>query len=160
VDTYDILPCARCPATPGRTRRIRRVLDKAMLPIDLDVIRVSLHVLAATIWVGGQIVLAVLVGPIRQTAPQALAPVARAFAWVAWPAFALLMLTGFWSMSASGLMLDPASRATILTKMALLVVSGAGAALHNYAKKPAIKGISAMVGLLAALAALVLGVAL
>lgn len=131
-----------------------------MRTIDIDVIRVTLHVLAATVWVGGQIILAAVIGPLRRVAPEGVIPVARAYAWVAWPAFAVLILTGFWSMTASGLMADPASRATLLVKMALALVSGLGAALHTFAKNYTLKGIGGVVGLLGAVAALVLGVAL
>jgi putative copper export protein len=136
------------------------VLDEGVRTIDIDVIRVTLHVLAATVWVGGQIVLAALIGPLHRAAPEGVAPVARAYAWVAWPAFAVLVLTGFWSMTASGLMVDPASRATILVKLALVLLSGLGAALHTFAKGHALKGIGGAVGLVGALAALLLGVAL
>jgi putative copper export protein len=131
-----------------------------MLPIDIDVIRVTLHVLAAAIWVGGQIVLVALMPTLQRKAPEAVVPAARAFAWVAWPAFAVLMLTGFWSMTASGLMLDPASRTTILIKMVLMLLSGAGVMLHTFANRPAFKAIWGTVGLLAALGALLLGVSL
>ena len=131
-----------------------------MLPIDIDVIRVTLHVLAASIWVGGQIVLIALMPTLQRKAPEAVVPAARAFAWVAWPAFGVLMLTGFWSMTASGLMLDPASRTTILMKMVLMLLSGAGVGLHTFAKRPAFKAIWGTVGLLAALGALLLGVSL
>ena len=131
-----------------------------MRTIDIDVIRVTLHVLAATVWVGGQIILAAVIRPLRRAAPEGVIPVARAYAWVAWPAFAVLILTGFWSMTASGLMQDPASRTTLLVKMALALVSGLGAALHTFASGFALKSIGGVVGLLGAVAALVLGVAL
>jgi putative copper export protein len=129
-------------------------------PIDLNVIRITLHVLAATIWVGGQIVLIALIPALHRKAPEAVAPAARAYAWVAWPAFALLILTGFWSMTASGLMLDPVSRTTILVKMVFVLLSGLGAGLHTFAKRPVFKGIWGTVGLVGALAALLLGVSL
>jgi putative copper export protein len=54
-----------------------------MMPIDIDVIRLTLHVLAATIWVGGQIVLVALMGTLRRAAPEAVVLVAHAYAWVA-----------------------------------------------------------------------------
>ena len=136
------------------------VLDAGMRTIDIDVIRVTLHVLAATIWVGGQIILAAVIGPLRRAAPEGVIPVARAYAWVAWPAFAVLILTGFWSMTASGLMADPASRTTLLFKMALALLSGLGAAVHTLAKSYALKGIGGAIGLFCALAALLLGVTL
>ena len=130
-----------------------------MLTIDLDVIRVALHVLAATIWVGGQIVMAALAGPLRRAAPEAVPAAARAFAWVAWPAFAVLIVTGFWTLSIGGQGGD-AYQITLLVKLVLVVLSGLGAALHTVAKSPALKGIWGAVGLLGALGALLLGVSL
>lgn len=130
-----------------------------MLPIDVDVIRVSLHVLAATIWVGGQVVLAALVGPLRRAAPEAVPVAARAFGWVAWPAFAVLIVTGFWTLSIGG-PLGGAYQVTLLIKLALVAFSGMGAALHTFAKSPALKGLWGAVGLLGALGALLLGVSL
>jgi len=135
------------------------VLDDGVLTIDLDVIRVALHVLAATIWVGGQIVMAALVGPLRRAAPEAVPAAARAFAWVAWPAFAVLIVTGFWTLSIGGQGGD-AYQITLLVKLVLVVLSGLGAALHTVAKSPAFKGIWGAVGLLGALGALLLGVSL
>lgn len=130
-----------------------------MLTIDLDVIRLTLHVLAATIWVGGQIVLAALAGPLRRADPAALAPVARAYAWVAWPAFAVLVVTGFWNLSVGGEM-GEVYQTTLMVKLLLVVLSGLGAGLHTAAKNPALKGIWATLGLSGALGALLLGVAL
>ena len=133
-----------------------------MLTINLDVIRLTLHVLAATIWVGGQIVLAALAGPLRRADPAALAPVARAYAWVAWPAFAVLVLTGGWmlaDMSQAG-EAGEALQATLTTKLLLVALSGIGAALHTFVKTPALKGIWAAVGLVSALGAVLLGVSI
>ncbi|HEY5181354.1 MAG TPA: hypothetical protein VIJ07_16545 [Dermatophilaceae bacterium] len=133
-----------------------------MLTINLDVIRLTLHVLAATIWVGGQIVLATLTGPLRRVDPAALAPVARAYAWVAWPAFAVLVLTGGWmlaDMSQAG-EAGEALQATLTTKLLLVALSGIGAALHTFVKTPALKGIWAAVGLVSALGAVLLGVSI
>ena len=130
-----------------------------MLTIDLDVVRLTLHVLAATIWVGGQIVLQALVGPLRRTAPAAIAPAARAFAWVAWPAFAVLIGTGAGLLVQADDMSD-AYRATLMVKMVFVVLSGVGAALHTFVKNPALKGISAAVGLVSALCVVLLGVSI
>ena len=51
-------------------------------------------------------------------------------------------------------------KTTLLVKMAFVVLSGIGVALHTGLKKPALKGISAGVGLLSALAVVLLGVSL
>ena len=130
-----------------------------MLTIDLDVVRLTLHVLAATIWVGGQIVLAALTGPLRRVAPAAIAPAARAYAWVAWPAFAVLILTGGWMLAGAGEAGD-AYQTTLMVKLLLVALSGIGAALHTFVKTPAIKGIWATVGLVSALGAVLLGVSI
>ena len=130
-----------------------------MLTIDLDVIRLTLHVLAATIWVGGQIVLAALMGPLRRAAPAAIVPAARAFAWVSWPAFAVLILTGGWMLAGAGDASD-AYQTTLMIKLALVALSGIGAALHTFVKNPALKGIWATVGLVSALGAVLLGVSI
>lgn len=130
-----------------------------MLTINLDVVRLTLHVLGATIWVGGQIVLLALIGPLRRAAPAAIAPAARVFAWVAWPAFALLVVTGVWLIAAAGKQSD-AYRTTLMVKMVFVALSGVGAALHTFVKNPSLKGISATVGLVSALCAVLLGVSI
>ncbi|MEO6143909.1 MAG: hypothetical protein ABIP19_08025 [Dermatophilaceae bacterium] len=83
----------------------------------------TLHVLAATIWVGGQIVLAALVGPLRRAAPESVAPAARAFARVGWPAFAVLIVTGMWNLSVGG-PLGGAYQTTLMVKLLLVALSG------------------------------------
>jgi putative copper export protein len=130
-----------------------------MLAINVDVIRLTLHILAATIWVGGMIVLAGLTGPLRRAAPAALAPAGRAFAWVAWPAFAVLIVTGIWNLVAGGTVSN-AYQATLMVKLLLVVLSGLGAALHTFAKNPTLKGIWGTVALVGALGAVLLGVAM
>jgi putative copper export protein len=134
-------------------------LDTGVLTIDLAVVRLTLHVLAATIWVGGQIVLAALTGPLRRTAPAAIAPAARTFAWVAWPAYAVLVVTGTWLLAAAGDKSD-AYQTTMMVKMVFVVLSGVGAALHTFVKNPALKGLWAAVGLVSALCAVLLGVSI
>jgi len=130
-----------------------------VLTIDLDVVRLTLHVLAATIWVGGQIVLLALIGPLRRTAPAAIATAARTFAWVAWPAFAMLIATGVWLLAGADKQSD-AYRNTLMVKMVFVALSGAGAALHTFVKNPSLKGIWATVGLLSGVCAVMLGVSI
>ena len=130
-----------------------------MLTIDLDVVRLTLHVLAATIWVGGQIVLLALMGPLRRSAPAAIAPAAGTFAWVAWPAFAVLIATGVWLLVGAGKQSD-AYRTTLMVKMVFVVLSGVGAALHTFVKNPSLKSIWATVGLVSGLCAVMLGVSI
>ena len=57
-----------------------------MLTATWATIRVFLHVLAATIWVGGQLTLAGLVPGLRALGDDAPRRVARRFNAIAWPA--------------------------------------------------------------------------
>ena len=73
-----------------------------MKSVDLETIRLFLHVLAATVWVGGQITLAALVPALRAAGRDVPKTAARAFNRVAWPAFGVLLLTGVWNVAAEG----------------------------------------------------------
>ena len=71
-----------------------------MTHVDLDTLRLFLHVLAAAVWVGGQITLAALVPALRAAGTEVPRAAARAFNRIAWPAFAVLVLTGVWNLTA------------------------------------------------------------
>jgi putative copper export protein len=125
------------------------------------IVRLSLHVLAASVWVGGQLVLAGLVVTLRGISHDAPGKVARAFARLSWPAFGLLLATGVWNYLA----LNHADAATSWNvvfgiKMFCVVVAGLGAFLHTKVTSPTARGVYAGVGTLGTIAALVLGVAL
>ena len=122
-----------------------------MVPVSQDTIRLFLHVLAATIWVGGQLTLAALVPALRAAGAEVPKAAARAFNRVAWPAFAVLVLTGGWNVSAEWDSSSDEWRATLVLKLALVVVSGATAALHARARTK--RGL-AVFGALTALSAL------
>lgn len=129
-----------------------------MLPVDLDTLRLFLHVTAATVWVGGQLVLAALVPALR---PSAGAPraAARAFGRVAWPAFGVLVATGVWNVLAEGDR-GPAYRTTLVVKLAVVAASGLTAFLHGRTRtRTGLAVFGALTGL-TALAALFLGVLL
>ena len=53
-----------------------------------------MHVLAATIWVGGQFTVAGLVPTAKKLGEDAPKQIANAFARIMWPAFAVLLITG------------------------------------------------------------------
>ncbi|GAT68178.1 hypothetical protein PS9374_03839 [Planomonospora sphaerica] len=130
-----------------------------MLSVSLDTLRVFLHVLAATVWVGGQLTLAFLVPALRATGEGVTKAAARAFDRVAWPAYAVLLATGVWNLL-DGIGDDPAYRRTLEVKVAVVVVSGVAAFLHARAKtRGALAAFGALSGL-SALAALFLGVML
>ena len=70
-----------------------------MIAPTWETLRLFLHVLAATVWVGGQLTLAALVPVLRRHDAAVPKIAARAFDRVAWPAFGVLLLTGLWNVA-------------------------------------------------------------
>ena len=125
-----------------------------------ELVRLSLHVLAAAVWVGGQLVLAALVPALRKVSPQAPAAAAQAFARVAWPAFGVLLLTGAWNTWAVRDELHGSHAWVYAGKLTAVVLSGVTAAAHERASTPqSLATTGAATGLFAVLA-LLLGVRL
>jgi putative copper export protein len=132
-----------------------------MLPPALLTIRLTLHVLAATVWVGGQIVMTGLVGPARGLGPDAPKTLARAFARMAWPAYLVLLVTGVWNISAVGYAdMDTAWQIVLIVKIFVVVLAGAGVLLHQRATTKRGLAVWGSVGGLASVAALVMGILL
>ena len=131
-----------------------------MLSVSWDTIRLFLHVLAATIWVGGQITLAALVPVLRRLGAEIPRAAARRFNPVAWPAFAVLVITGIWNIAAVQSQIHGSYETTLVVKLIVVVISGVTAALHARARNPRwIAVFGALTGL-SALAALFLGILL
>ena len=132
-----------------------------MLAVSWDTIRLFLHVLAATIWVGGQLVLAALVPVLRRFGSDALGAAARRFNQVAWIAFAVLIITGIWNVAAvwSQVSTSASYRTTLIVKLVVVVISGVTAALHIRSQGRSRAILGALTGI-SALAALFLGVLL
>jgi len=127
----------------------------------LDTVRLTLHVLAATVWVGGQIVMTGLVGPARQLGGDATKTLARAFARMAWPAYLLLIVTGIWNVTAVHYSSqDSAWKAVLMAKIVVVILAGVGVGLHQRAKTKGQLALWGSVGGLASVAALVMGVLL
>jgi putative copper export protein len=127
----------------------------------LDTIRLTLHVLAATVWVGGQIVMMGLVGPARTLggdAPQALA---RAFARMAWPAYVVLVVTGLWNITTfTWSAQSSAWKAVLVAKIVVVLLAGLGAFLHQRATTKSQLALWGSVAGTASVAALAMGVLL
>ena len=97
----------------------------------------------------------------RKPCPVPLAP--RAFNLVAWPAFAVLLLTGVWNVIAVRGQITGSYQVTLIVKLVVVAVSGVTAALHARAGSTGNKAGLAVFGALtgiSALAALFLGVLL
>ena len=130
-----------------------------MVPFDLQLIRLVVHVLAATIWVGGQFVLAGLLPTLRGLGDDATAKVARAFNRLAWPAYVVLLATGIWNLFE----VNFSDRTTqyqvvLLCKLLAVAATGIGAALHVISRSKIALAIGGSLAGAGALAALTLGV--
>lgn len=132
-----------------------------MLPVTSDTIRLFLHVLGATVWVGGQIALAGVVPVVRRTAGiDVVRVVGRRFQQVAWPAFVLLLATGVWNLFEVNVTdQDSDYLVTLFVKLAFVALSGLCTAGH-IVTTGAKAGMLAAGGLLFALAATFVGVQL
>ncbi len=131
-----------------------------MLAVSWDTVRLFLHVLAATIWVGGQITLAALVPVLRRLGAEIPRTAARRFNLVAWPAFAVLVITGVWNVIAVRSQITGTYQTTLDVKLIMVLISGLTAWLHARSRSTAgIAVFGAMTGI-SALAALFLGVLL
>ena len=132
-----------------------------MLAPALDTIRLTLHVLAATVWVGGQIVMTGLVGPARGLGADAPRTLAHAFGRLAWPAYVVLVVTGVWNVSAVHYSAqDSAWKAVLIAKIVVVVLAGLGVLLHQRATTKRQLALWGSVGGLASVAALAMGILL
>jgi putative copper export protein len=131
-----------------------------MLSVSWDTIRLFLHVLAATVWVGGQLTLAALVPALRRLGAEIPRAAARRFNLIAWPAFGVLIVTGIWNIAAEHAQIHGGYQTTLVVKLIVVAISGVTAALHARARKPAQVAVYGALTGLSALAALFLGVLL
>ena len=123
-------------------------------------IRITLHVLAATIWVGGQFTLAGLLPVLRQFDGSAKLA-ARAFNRIAWPAYGVLIITGMWNLSAIDVTAQSNSyQVTVLIKIAVAMSAGVAAAAHISASSKLALAVGGAIGAVASVAAVFLGVLL
>lgn len=131
-----------------------------MLGVGWDTIRLFLHVLAATVWVGGQLTLAALVPALRRAGADVPRAVARRFSQVAWPAFGVLVLTGIWNVIAVRAQISGSYETTLVVKLIVVVISGVTAALHARARSAGARAVFGALTGLSAMGALFLGIML
>jgi putative copper export protein len=131
-----------------------------VLPVSWDTIRLFLHVLAATIWVGGQITLAALVPLLRRLGAEIPGAAARRFNLIAWPAFGVLVLTGIWNIVAVRSQITGGYETTLVVKLIVVAISGVTAALHARAHSTMWVAVFGALTGVSALAALFLGILL
>lgn len=137
------------------------MLGTEQLAPALDIVRISLHVLAAAVWIGGQVVLAGLLPTVRGFGEGASTKIAQAFGRLSWPAFIVLIATGLWNVAALHNGGDNKTWAAVMgAKYAVVLAAGVAVFWHTKTKTAALRGATAGIGLLASLVAMVLGVAL
>lgn len=130
-----------------------------MISPTIDSIRIFLHVLAVAVWVGGQIVLAGIVPPLRKSAPQSMPVVAQSFARIAWPAMVVVVFTGVWGLGSINV--SDQSSAYLVTfgiKMLLVGVAIVATIMHSVGTSKASKAIGGAAGLLTSLLAAYAGI--
>jgi putative copper export protein len=131
-----------------------------MLPVDVDSLRLFLHVLAAAIWVGGQITLGGLVPVLRRAGADLPRLAARQFGRVAWTAYAVLLATGAWNMAAYDGKDRHGYDVTIGLKLGFVVLSGVAAYVHQRGGSRVALAAGGAAAMLFALGALFLGIVL
>lgn len=132
-----------------------------MLSPNASTVRLFLHVLAATVWVGGQLTMVGLLATVRALSPEAPRAIARAFNRVAWPAFGLLVVTGVWNLLEVDISSTSTNRqVTILVHLTLAALSGISAAIHSGTRHRLMLALSGAAGGLLALITLFTGVLL
>jgi putative copper export protein len=132
--------------------------DAASLASAADGIRLTLHVLAASIWVGGQFTVVGLLPTVRTFGDEAPKAVARALARLLWPAYAVLVITGFWNVSTFQVGSAPAAWKAVLVAKIVLAAAGLAVLAHQGSSTARGKAIFGAIGALTSVAALVLGV--
>lgn len=130
----------------------------AQLAPAVDGVRLTLHVLAAAVWIGGQVTVAALVPTARQLGGDAPRRLALAFSRVSWPAYFVLLVTGVWNVTAVDTGQSSTWQAVLGLKIGVVVLAGVAAWLHGRARRPRALAWWGALTALSSVAALALGV--
>jgi cytochrome bd-type quinol oxidase subunit 2 len=125
--------------------------------VDVDAIRISLHLLSMAVWIGGQVIMMALL-PLLREVEGLPAKAAQAFGRVAWPAFAVAVATGIWNI----LVIDMANVSTgynivLGLKLLLVVAAGVATAMHQRATTASMRGATAGIAFLASIIVVIMG---
>ena len=123
-------------------------------------VRLFLHVIAATVWVGGQLTLAGLVPVLRAKDPTLPKAAANAFNRIAWPAYWILVATGIWNIAAEQAEAPNGWNTVLAVKVALVALSGVSAFLHTRASSTTGLAVWGALSGFSALAAVYVGILL
>ncbi len=108
-----------------------------------DQLLLWIHIIAASVWVGGLIMLGALVTALRRAGAERplLQVMARRFGVVSWVAMAVAVVTGVWQVSRLNI---PWSNDRLELKVGLVILAAGLALLHQLTAKrtsPAVRGI-------------------
>lgn len=107
--------------------------------IDGAVIVLWLHILGASVWIGGQATVAAVIPALRGN-PDLARVVGRRYQVIAWPAFVLLAVTGVINVGNAGIawgaVFASSQGRVLITKLGFVALSGAAAALHAFLQAP------------------------
>ena len=131
-----------------------------MLAVSWYAVGLFWRVPAAPVGGGGQLTRAGLVPWLRRLGAEIPRAAARRFNQVAWPAFAVLILTGVWNVIAVRSQITGSYQTTLVVKLAAVAVSGITAVLHARARSAAGLAVFGALTGISALAALFLGILL
>jgi putative copper export protein len=123
-------------------------------------VRLFVHVMSATVWVGGQLVLAALVPVLRAKDPTLPRAAANAFNRIAWPAYWLLVATGIWNIAAERAEAPEGWDAVLALKVLLVALSGVSAFVHTRARTTTGLAVWGAISGLSAVAAVYVGILL
>ncbi len=130
-----------------------------MLASSLTALRLTLHILAATIWVGGQLTLAGLVPTLKDAGEGVVTAAAKAFSRLAWPAYVVLIATGLWNYASFNMNeVSTAWKIVLAVKITVALFAGLATFLHQKARSRGQIAFWGSVSGLSAVAALTLGV--
>jgi putative copper export protein len=135
-----------------------------VLSISAHTLVLWLHVVAACIWIGGQVTVAALI-PLLRGHRELARRAGRRYQSIAWPAYAVLILTGVLNVGNAGLrwshLLDSQEGRTLVVKLGFVAVSGLAAGAHAVIQAPRHReegadgfGVSALLGSISLVAAL------
>ena len=130
----------------------------AQLAPAVDGVRLTIHVLAAAVWVGGQATVAGVLPTVRSLGPDAPRKVARAFSRLSWPAYFVLVATGIWNVAAVHPGQPHSWQVVLGVKVAVVAVAGIAAWRHGVSSSRTALAVWGAIMAATSLAALVLGV--
>ena len=130
------------------------------LDFNIDTIRIFLHLLGVTVWIGGQIVVGFLIPVVRKASGEITQRVARKFNQIAWPFLGLIVFTGIWGLGENYTEYTTSGKVGLYFKIILVTFSGIAAGLHVNTTSSILRRVYAAGSLGLALMAMLFGMAL